>query len=127
MKRTNEEWNRIEPIIVSSTPSKNPRGRPERDPCEAFSGILWILRTDAPWKDLPERYDSGEADYKVLKLGLKQGKSNRAPVEIFHVAGFQPQKLADMAKKEKIEKGLEKGAAMFENESIAITTPSNRD
>ena len=56
MKLTNEQWQRIEPIITSSTPSKDPRGRPARDPREVLNGILWILRTGAPWKDLPQRY-----------------------------------------------------------------------
>ena len=56
MELTNEQWNRIEPIIVSSIPSKDPRGRPARDPRKVLNGILWILRTGAPWKDLPRRY-----------------------------------------------------------------------
>jgi hypothetical protein len=30
--------------------------RPWRDPRDVLNGILWILRTGAPWKDLPERY-----------------------------------------------------------------------
>ena len=56
MELTNEQWNRIEPIIVSLTPIKDPRGRKPRDPREVMNGILWILRTGAPWADLPERY-----------------------------------------------------------------------
>lgn len=38
---TNEQWNKIEPIIISSTPSKDPRGRHARDPLYVFIGILW--------------------------------------------------------------------------------------
>jgi len=32
------------------------RGRPRREPRDFLNGILWILRTGAPWKDLPQRY-----------------------------------------------------------------------
>ena len=53
MELTNEQWNRIEPIIFRTTPVKDPRGRKERDPREVMNGILWISRTGAPWKDLP--------------------------------------------------------------------------
>ena len=54
MELTGEQWNRIEPIILSSTPPKDPRGRKLRDPRQVLNGILWILRTGAPWKDLPQ-------------------------------------------------------------------------
>jgi transposase len=30
--------------------------RPPRKPRDVLNGILWILRTGAPWKNLPERY-----------------------------------------------------------------------
>ena len=55
MELTNEQWKRIEPIIALLTPVKDPRGRKARDPRDVMNGILWILRTDAPWKDLPQR------------------------------------------------------------------------
>ncbi|MBI5577859.1 MAG: transposase, partial [Deltaproteobacteria bacterium] len=56
MELTDEQWNRIEPIILSARARKDPRGRKERDPREVLNGVLWILRTGAPWKDLPPRY-----------------------------------------------------------------------
>ncbi|HID29082.1 MAG TPA: transposase, partial [Desulfobacterales bacterium] len=56
MDITNEQWNRIEPIIKGLTPRKDPRGRPRSDPRHVFNGILWILRAGAPWKDMPQRY-----------------------------------------------------------------------
>ena len=34
-------------------PVNDPRGRRPRDPREVLNGIMWILRTGAPWKDLP--------------------------------------------------------------------------
>ena len=55
MELTNEQWNRIEPIISESLPAKNPRGRKPRDAREVLNEILWILRTGAPWKDIPPR------------------------------------------------------------------------
>ena len=57
MDITNEQWERLAPLL-SETP-KGPRGqgRPVlNEPRAILNGILWILRTGAPWKDLPERY-----------------------------------------------------------------------
>ena len=31
-------------------------GRPPRDRRQVLDGILWILRTGAPWRDLPEEF-----------------------------------------------------------------------
>jgi transposase len=31
-------------------------GRPWRDPRDVLNGILWVLRTGAPWADMPRRY-----------------------------------------------------------------------
>lgn len=40
-------------------PPQRPRtGRPAKDHRTVLNGILWILRTGAPWRDLPERYGS---------------------------------------------------------------------
>jgi transposase len=50
---TNEQWERLEPLLP---PQKPHTGRPAEDHRRILNGILWILRTGAPWADLPERY-----------------------------------------------------------------------
>ena len=73
MELTNEQWRRIEPIIVSTTPSKDPRGRPARDPRKVLNGILWIMRTGAPWKDLPQRYPPYQTCHRRFQQWVRQG------------------------------------------------------
>jgi transposase len=52
---TDREWERLEPLL----PPQKPRvGRPAKDHRQIVNGILWINRTGAPWRDLPERYGS---------------------------------------------------------------------
>ena len=48
---TDFEWSVIQPLL----PIK-PRGVPRADDRRVLNGIFWVLRTDAPWLDLPERY-----------------------------------------------------------------------
>ncbi|WP_420444774.1 transposase [Candidatus Poriferisodalis sp.] len=45
---TEEEWRVIAPVL----PHK-PRGVPQVDDRRVLSGIFWVLRTGAPWRDLP--------------------------------------------------------------------------
>ncbi len=46
---TDFEWSVIQPLL----PNK-PRGVPRVDDRRVLNGIFWILRTGAPWRDLPE-------------------------------------------------------------------------
>ena len=50
---TNAQWERLQPLLPSQQPKT---GRSSVDHRRILNGILWILRTRAPWRDLPERY-----------------------------------------------------------------------
>jgi transposase len=50
---TSTQWERLQPLLPPQHPTT---GRPNRDHRTIINGILWILRTGAPWRDLPERY-----------------------------------------------------------------------
>lgn len=56
MDLTAAQWQIVEPLLPQPKIRDDGRGRPWRDPRDVLNGILWILRTGAPWKDLPERY-----------------------------------------------------------------------
>jgi transposase len=50
---TDQEWERIAPLLPSS---KGRRGGQFRDHRQVINGLLWIARTGATWDDLPRRY-----------------------------------------------------------------------
>lgn len=58
MDITNEQWHLVSPIIGSAVPAKQVAGRPRVDDRSILNGILWICRTGATWKDLPDKYPS---------------------------------------------------------------------
>lgn len=51
---TDAEWERIAPLLPPTHPNKP--GHPWTEHRAVLNGILWIMRTGAPWEDLPERY-----------------------------------------------------------------------
>jgi len=70
---TERQWNRLKPLLP---PQKSHTGCPSKDHRTIINGILWVLRTGAPWRDLPERYSpwstvSGRF-YHWRKIGLWQ-------------------------------------------------------
>lgn len=50
---TNEQWQKIELLLPAQKPKT---GRPNKNHRQVVNGMLWVLRTGAPWRDLPERY-----------------------------------------------------------------------
>ncbi|MEU9085073.1 IS5 family transposase [Streptomyces sp. NPDC048357] len=57
---TEAAWEWIEPLL----PQVDGRGRPWRDHRQVVNGVLWRLRTGAPWRDLPERYGPWQTVYE---------------------------------------------------------------
>ena len=51
---TDEEFEILEPFLPPER-SRKP-GCPYRSHRQVLNGIFWILRTGAPWRDLPSRY-----------------------------------------------------------------------
>jgi transposase len=76
MKRgdlTNQQWADLQPLLP---PQKPKTGRPADDHRHMINGMLWILRTGAPWRDLPERYGPwrtvASRFYRWCRLGIWQ-------------------------------------------------------
>jgi transposase len=52
---TDEQWARLAPLLP---PEKPATGRPAKPDREVVEAIGWVLRTRAPWRDLPQEYGS---------------------------------------------------------------------
>jgi transposase len=50
---TDAQWARLEPLLP---PEKPWTGRPNDDHRQILNGIVWVLNSGAPWRDLPRRY-----------------------------------------------------------------------
>ena len=48
---TDDEWTAIKPML----PHK-PRGVPRVNDRRVLNGIFWVLRSGAPWRDLPQNF-----------------------------------------------------------------------
>jgi transposase len=59
---SDQQWARIEPLLPHRT-HHGKLGHPFHDHRPIVNGILWILHTGAPWRDLPERYGPWETVY----------------------------------------------------------------
>lgn len=77
MDLTKEQWNIIEPLLPKPKVREDGRGRPWRDPQDVLNGILWVLRTGAPWNDLPDRYPLYQTCHRRFQMWAKSGALER--------------------------------------------------
>ena len=54
---TDAQYARIRPLLPPERAAKGSKGgRPAEDHRRVLNGLLWLDRTGAPWRDIPERY-----------------------------------------------------------------------
>lgn len=73
---TDQQWQRLQPLLPPPSP-RHRGGRPRRDPRTIINGILWVVRTGAPWRDLPERYGPWSTVYGQFYRWQQQGLWNQ--------------------------------------------------
>lgn len=68
------EWDLVRDLV-----ERRPHGsgRQVEEPRRLLNGVFWILRTGAPWRDLPERYGPWKTVYHRFNLWRKQGAIDR--------------------------------------------------
>jgi transposase len=49
-----DQWLKLKPLLPTIAPGKK-RGCSWRNNRQVLEGILWVLETEARWRDLPER------------------------------------------------------------------------
>jgi transposase len=56
---TDKAWDQMSPLL----PENGRRGKQWGEHHQVINGILWRLRTGAPWRDMPERYGPWQTCY----------------------------------------------------------------
>src|SRR5256885_2740695 len=70
---TNVQWEVLNTLISEPTPRRDGRGRPWKDRRAVLNGILWVLRTGAPWADVPDCYPSYQTCHRRFQQWVRCG------------------------------------------------------
>ena len=70
---TNEQWRLIRDLF----PRPNTRRGNPRHPRRLLDGVFWILRTGAPWRDLPDRYGPWRTVWRRFDQWRRQERLGR--------------------------------------------------
>jgi transposase len=77
MDLTERQWQIVEPLLPKPRVREDGRGRPWRDPRDVLNGVLWVLRTGAPWHDLPARYPPYQTCHRPFQQWVRSGTLER--------------------------------------------------
>jgi putative transposase len=67
---SDDEWARIAPLLPGKS---SDCGVTAKDNRQFVNGVLWIARSGAPWRDLPERYGLWNSVYQRFNRWSKAG------------------------------------------------------
>ena len=77
MDLTDEQWAIVEPLIIRPPRRTDGKGQPRQDDRPLLNGMFCILRTGAPWPDLPERYPPFQSVHRRLQEWVANGTFER--------------------------------------------------
>ncbi len=67
---TDEQWKLIQPLLPGQ---QGDPGKTAKDNRRFFNAVLWISRTGAPWRDLPERFGNWNSVFQRYNRWCKRG------------------------------------------------------
>jgi transposase len=73
MDLTDQQWEIVKTILPEDPIRDDRRGRPWSERRKVLSGALWILRTGAPWQDLPPRYGPYQTAHRRFQNWVRSG------------------------------------------------------
>ena len=82
-----QEWERLRKYFPERQSGE--LGRPRNENRQILNGMLWIVRTGAPWRDLPERYGSWNTVYDRFRKWQETGLFGKILAELGLEADLQ--------------------------------------
>src|SRR5215217_2137628 len=79
---TDREWDRLAPLL----PRRAWTGRPPKGHRTIVEALLWLAKTGAPWRDLPERYGPWRTVATRFYRWTRSGLWNRILAELRRIA-----------------------------------------
>ncbi|MEV2333114.1 IS5 family transposase [Paenibacillus larvae] len=70
-----DQWNEIKDVLPPER--KTQGGRPAKDNRQMLNAMLWVIRSGAPWRDLPEYYGPWQSVYTRFRRWEKAGVFDR--------------------------------------------------
>lgn len=74
---TDEEWQRVAPLLPELRPRSELRGRPLANTRSVLNGVLWVMYSGANWSAMPRKYPSYQTCHRRFKAWYESGVLKR--------------------------------------------------
>jgi len=68
---TDAQWEQIKDLLPPERTGK--KGKPRKDNRNMLNAMVWLARSGAPWRDLPERFGPWKSVYTRFRKWLDDG------------------------------------------------------
>ena len=114
----------LAPLLPPENSGK--QGRPQKCSRTILNGIVWIARSGAPWRDLPERYGSWQTVYSRFRKWIEDGTLDN----IFRVLSLEAELTelsmdASIVKAHQHSAGAKKGGLQTKSDT-AVVEPAQK-
>jgi transposase len=114
---TDEEWSKVQNLLPPER--TNHKGRPRKDNRVMLNAMIWMARSGAPWRDLPERYGSWKSVYSRFRKWFNDGILDN----IFHEFSLDAE-LSELSVDSTIVRAHQHSASATKLESSKFSGPS---
>ncbi len=80
---TDEEWQRVAPLLPELRPRSELRGRPLANTRSVLNGVLWVMYSGATWSAMPRKYPSYQTCHRRFKAWHETGVLKRVTDQLF--------------------------------------------
>lgn len=84
---TDEEWQRVAPLLPELRPRSELRGRPLANTRSVLNGVLWVMYSGATWSAIPSKYPSYQTCHRRFKAWYESGVFKRVTEQLVGAAG----------------------------------------
>jgi transposase len=100
---TDEEWQRVAPLLPELRPRAELRGRPLANTRAVLNGVLWVMYSGATWSAMPRRYPSYQTCHRRFKAWHQSGTLKEVLQQLYGAAseelcGFMEMRMRSHAK-----------------------------
>lgn len=92
---TDEEWQRVAPLLPELRPRAELRGRPLANTRSVLNGVLWVMNSGATWSAMPRRYPSYQTCHRRFKSWYESGVLKRVTEQLVGAASDELCKLME--------------------------------
>ena len=114
---SDEEWEQVKDLLPTDKLEK--QGRPPKENQLMLNAILWIAKSGAAWRDLPERYGPWQTVYTKFKKWEESGIFEKIFYALNVDADYQDLSLdSSSIKAHQHSAGAKKGAVILKKTNI---------